>query len=446
MSTNQAVTHRYEFALYPTKTEADLFHAHRRMIADLKNALLEMCEQRYAAIGQRETRYYFNKRGILCQTFTGKFLSFHCTNCASLSEGAGKLKCCDRHKIPSAFDMSYWVTDMLQQIPEWRTMPAMSAHLGKDRIAKAFENFFRGCRTGQKIGYPRRTSYRDAKSIPLGTGTRDDKRKSGCKVWKSGWRFLQRHDNPLSWSLYYAGADLKDRSTWIHARGRFPAAVNEFNNADIVWRDGKWSLSLCITQDGMRWPGREALTIHLDTIDCFATVNGFPDFPPGIAEARGIDKIADRLKSERDSRWPNPPERDCVDRGDWLAACIEISRLQGRARRVRRNALHVWTTRIIARASRLTIIMPASIKEETVSPRGTEKNWGAEVATVSEINRDLLNMAPATARAMLEYKAAEAGIPVEFIDDPNPNTGIGRAIGGAGKKRRGAAQKHKKEN
>lgn len=399
MSTNQTIVRRYQFALYPTPTQAQMLHDHRRMMADLWNALKQRCEDTHRRNSQKAKE--------------------------------------DRHSL-TFFDLTNELTDLRRECPEWQALTSVTLHRVAKQLTDAFQAFFRRCRSGEAPGYPKWRSRARTQSIPLGTGTR---MMRGKKTWKTGWRFCQREDNPLSWSLYYGDANLKDRATWIHARGKFPREVREFNNADIIWRDGRWSLSVCVEQNAVRWPGREPVVVRLDAIDCFATVNDVPSFPEGLAEAYDIGEAVDTLKSARDSRWNRPPRRDAPDRAEWEDARFKIARLQARAARIRRNALHVWSARVVARASDITIIMPKSIKDETASPRGDEKNWGAEVETVSNLNRDVLNMAPGAARAMLRYKAEEAGIPVIEIDDPEPNTGLGRAIVAAGKKGRRARRK-----
>jgi putative transposase len=406
MSTNQAVIRRYPFALYPTQAQAALLHEHRKMMADLWNAMKQRCEDVYRRNSQKAKE--------------------------------------DRRRL-TFFDLTNEITELRHECPEWQALPAVTLHRVAKQLTLAFDAFFRRCRNGEAPGYPRWRARERNMSIPLGTGTRDDKKASGKKTWKTGWRFLQREDNPLSWSMYYGAADLKDRSTWIHARGRFPVEVNEYNNADIIFRDGKWLLSLCVEQSANRWPGRDKLTIRLDAIDCFATVNGVPDFPPGLGEAQDLMKAADCLKSTRDSKWPRPPRRDAQDRAEWEKACEEVSLLSARAARIRRNALHVWTARIISGASDLTIVMPKSIKEATATPRGDAKQWGANVEIVSTVNRHVLNQAPALARAMLEYKAAEAGIRCDVITDDAPSVAISEKLVAAGKSVRKAKRAIRKQ-
>jgi hypothetical protein len=156
-------------------------------------------------------------------------------------------------------------------------------------------------------------------------------------------------------------------------------------------------------------------------------------------------KAADCLKSTRDSKWPRPPRRDAQDRAEWEKACEEVSLLSARAARIRRNALHVWTARIISGASDLTIVMPKSIKEATATPRGDAKQWGANVEIVSTVNRHVLNQAPALARAMLEYKAAEAGIRCDVITDDAPSVAISEKLVAAGKSVRKAKRAIRKQ-
>lgn len=416
MSTNQIVIRRYQFALYPTVAQADLLHVHRRMMADLWNALKQRCEDVYrrSCGANVQDRRFLANESVLPQK---RSLTF--------------------------FDLTNELTALRRECPEWQAIPAVTLHRVAKQLTDAFHAFFRRCRTGDAPGYPKWRSRERTQSIPLGTGTRAVRDK---KMWKTGWRFCQRDDNRFSWSLYYGDADLKDRATWIHARGRFPREVEEFNNADIIWRDGKWHLSVCVEQHAGRWPGREAIVIRLDAIGCFATVNDIPSYPDGLAEAFDIEQAVDDLKSVRDGRWKRPPRREAPDRAEWRKACIEISRLAAQAARIRRNALHVWTARIIARASDITIVMPASIKEETASPRGDQKRWGANVEVVSELNRHILNQAPAAARAMLEYKAAEAGIRCDVVADEAPNTAAGRDLVTARKAVRSVKHQAKKED
>ena len=93
-----------------------------------------------------------------------------------------------------------------------------------------------------------------------------------------------------------------------------------------------------------------------------------------------------------------------------------IAGIHRRLRRRRHEELHLWSSLIVTGASRLVLTAPRSIKEATRSGKGTRRDPGAAVQDKAELNRHLLDQAPAESIRMLEYKCAEAGIPVERID------------------------------
>lgn len=77
--------------------------------------------------------------------------------------------------------------------------------------------------------------------------------------------------------------------------------------------------------------------------------------------------------------------------------------------------------------------MRPPVKENTQSPRGSDAEFGANVETVSKLNRNTLNQAPAMAIQMLAYKAEEAGIRCDVIEDAAPKIAIGGKLVAAGK-------------
>jgi hypothetical protein len=482
---------RYLFRLYPTPPQDAMLHKHRMMPADLWNALKQRCEDVYRRTRSERQRFErwqspegdvraftprvedwpkggIDLRGSVMDAPSAKELRalgwkrLEKVTCAPSVHSEGK-------RSLTFFDMTNEITELRRECPEWQAVPAVTLHRVAKQLTLAFEAFYRRCASGEAPGYPRWRARARNTSIPLGTGTRKDK-KTGKPVWKTGWRFLQSDDSPFSWSFYYGGADLKDRTTWISARGKFPTPfapldpavlrssnniskriaraqrhrVEEFNNADIIFRDGKWWLSLCIDQSADRQPGVDKLTVRLDALDCFAIVNDVPNFPLGLDEAQELMEAADALKSERDKKWPRPPRRDAGDRGEYERAAEAVSRVSARAARIRSNALHVWTARIISRAQDITLIVPKSIREVTASARGDENDWGANVEDVAKLNRNTLNMAPAMARAMLEYKAAEAGIRCDVVVDQAPKVGVGADLVYAGKELRRAQRNIRK--
>jgi len=396
---------RYLFKLYPVPEQRDVLHRQRQMIADLWNAL----KQRREDVYRRE----------------GRGLTF--------------------------FDLTNEITELRHECPEWATIPAITAHRVAKHLTDAYSAFFRRVKAGEAPGYPRWQRRETASCIPLGT------------MGKTGWMFEQRDDNPLSWRLHYKSVtEVKDRATWIHARGSLPAGdsrkssimpagreagdqfVAQWRNADILWRDNRWWLSVCVEVEPRRQPGRFSITVAFDLLDDFVRVNGIAETPDELLDAALIQADIDRLKSERDTHWPRGKRVPDNERPELAEMAAEISALSAYVARKRRNALHVWSSRIVARASDLTIIAPPKIKQETATPRGDERRWGAQVETVSTLNRHVLSQAPATAIQMLRYKAAEAGIRCDVVADDAPNIGVGRELVNAGKQLRRARRETKR--
>ena len=162
-----------------------------------------------------------------------------------------------------------------------------------------------------------------------------------------------------------------------------------------------------------------------------------------LRQSAQLTERADAIKSERDRRYrarrgPLKPS------WRWLRETERAARLTAKAARIRRESMHEWSTAIVACASDLTVIAPP-IKDGTKSPRGNEREWGASVDTVSKLNREILNKAPALAKQMLVYKAQESGIGLNVIEDKEPGLAIGEKLVAAGKKLRKAKRALRKQ-
>lgn len=379
---------RYIFKLYPTLAQAAMLHEQRKMMADLWNAL----KQRREDVYRRE----------------GRSLTF--------------------------FDLTNEITTLRHECSEWASVPAVTAHRVAKHLTESYAAFFRRVKAGEAPGYPRWQRRENATTIPLGT------------MSKTGWTFEQRDDNLLSWRLHYGSVTkVRDRATWIHARGSLPTGGNpDYRNADIIWRDGNWWLSICVDMEPRRTPGRFPITISFDLLDDFALVNGIAETPGELIDAAAIQTDIDLLKSERDTRWPRGRKLSDEDRAALSAANTEIAGLYAYAARKRANALHVWSARIVGRASDLTIVAPP-VREVTKTPRGDERRWGAAVEVVSDLNRHVLSQAPATAIQMLRYKAEEAGIRCDIVTESTPKIAVGGDLVSAGKELRRARRETRRK-
>ena len=397
------VTRRYVWKLYPSPEQQSILHAQRMMMADLWNAL----KQRHEDIWRR-TR---GQRGVVhSETWTTQRYRH-----GEIAIKSGPY---------TAYDMQNEITYLLNTLPEWRVIPAMTCH----RIAKlldlAFAAFFRRCKGGEDPGYPKWQHRDKATTIPLGT------------MDKAGWTLRRRDDNPRSWRLHYKSiSEIKDESTWIHARGKLPCDPDdsEARNGDIIWRDGNWWLSLCVELESRRWPGRNEMTVELDCLDGIARVNGVLEETAEIGIIQSLERDLDHLKSSFAKNLPRGARRSKTEEEEAVEARAEISELASYIARRRKNFLHVWSARTVAQASKLTIVAP-KIRENTRTARGNEKEWGANVGVVAQLNRNTLSFAPKIAQSMLEYKFQEAtGTPATVIEDREPGIAIGEKLVAAGK-------------
>jgi transposase len=116
----------------------------------------------------------------------------------------------------------------------------------------------------------------------------------------------------------------------------------------------------------------------------------------------------------------------------WRREKQRVARKQAYMARANKHAHHLWSTNIVRHACDLTVVAP-TISEWIASPRGDERHWGANVKTVSHLNRHVLGQAPALAIAMLQYKAEEAGIRCDIVKDEKPNIAVGQKLVKAGK-------------
>lgn len=393
---------RYEWKLYPTPVQAAALREQAAMCADVWNALLSMCEERY--------------RRARC----GR--TWHCAECASQN------KLCDQHKLPSEFTMGYWISEMLAECPEWRALSTWTPRRVATSLNGAWQAFFRRLKAGEEAGYPRYKSRHRADAIP-------HRSLSGCKIIKS-----DRHET--SWTIRLKGIPGE-----VWARGALPDKVNEWMDADIRLdgRGGSISVAVAIDKRRQSYGRVQPITVRFDLLEGFALVNDEVVTLPDLVRVKHLDDQRSAMRADFDLRWPRG-KRWSDD--EWQERCeqkAELSRLASRIARIRKNALHVWTCNLVEGASVLTLYKPR-IKDNTRTPRGNAKGWGAEVATVSALNRNTLSYAPAMAAQMLEYKAKEIGIPCEIVEDHAPNIAVGEKLVAAGKMARKAKRAIRKND
>ena len=405
---------RYVWRLYPTVEQQGDLLRQMAMCAQLWNALLSMCEQRYQRAVQR--------------TRSGG-LSFHCHRCAVLSADAGKLAMCEDHRHPSEFAMGYWITAMLAECQEWRALSTWTPRRVATSLAACWQAFFKGG------GYPRYKAVARSFQLPHRCRTPgSDRGGSGCLLTKS-----PRHRN--SWTVKMKGVPGE-----VWARREQPTQFHEWMDADVHFKAGRWTISVAVDAEPYHHGAnalRTATTVKFGVVGGLAEVNGEIEAPDKLLHAQLLDDRVSEMRAQFDVSWPRGKRLTDEERSHKAEDALEISRLAARVARVRSEALHEWSKRVVDRSSMLTITMP-KIRESTATPRGDEREWGANVESVSSLNRSVLSFAPSLAASMLRYKAEQAGIRCTVVEDESPMVGVGADLVAAGKSTRRVRAKLRK--
>lgn len=310
-------------------------------------------------------------------------------------------------KTLSGFVIAKQVKDLRREFPEWGKINSATPTCVIQNLEKAFAAFFRRLKAGQtgdEAGYPK---YRERPTnIPFRNNF-------------VGWKFKQ--NGKASWLLTIMGVE-----GIIRCRGTFPQIPLEYCDSVVMWREGNWWLSVVVKTPPRIHSGDKKILVNFDLLDEFAHISADGGIFTGVQEQQIEQPNIDELKSNRDRRYKKFSLR-------WKRETRRIGKIKTRERRRKANYLHNWSTDMVRQACDVTVVAPESIKEFTTSPHGNEKEWGAITDTVSKLNKNTLNQAPALAISMLSYKSNEAGIRYDRINDESPKIAIGRELVKAGK-------------
>jgi hypothetical protein len=180
-----------------------------------------------------------------------------------------------------------------------------------------------------------------------------------------------------------------------------------------------------------RKKGERKIEVEFNGLDCLAKVNGASVTPPELIEAMDLEDEADARQSARDLKWAQTHPRYSAEiaaavtqhpryskerkqaasriarmaaraaKGDeeYVQITKDVALLKRRAARVRADALHKWTTAIVADADTLDIT-DMKVSKNSQTPHGDEKEWGAETEIVSQLNRTVRQYAPSALRRL----------------------------------------------
>lgn len=456
---------RYTFKLYPNRTQEAALVRQASLLAALWNAALEQRERAYGTYREPSERdITFSHPWPFTNIVDGKAVPLM-ANMESVSL--------------SWYDQKLDGKHIRADDPEFAAMSASSMEICLLALDDAFKAFFKRAKAGAGAasGYPR---YKSPFAI--------EHKGADCTIWhrehRKGWRLDKAGKHYRVYAKGIPGT--------IKARGKFPVEVDDLTLRDmrLIRVGGVWQCSIVVKMEARRSiaPGAPSATIEFNLIDEFATVKtaangqclpGWETDSPsvderillseeGVTEQSGHDSpdlgdvgrrqldfrvdrhghdspdlagdhgAVDALQSERDTRYKKFSCR-------WRREKRRIAKLKAREARRRKEALHLWTTKLIASVSDLTVVCPP-IREATRSARGTEKDHGAAVKAVAMLNRHVLAQAPAMAIQMLEYKAAEAGLPPIVRINPDEHAlAVGRELPAATKAVRKARRTIRKQ-
>lgn len=407
---------RYTFKLYPTPTQDSALRQHADMLADLWNAMLQLAGDCYR-----------RDRGGM---------------------GGGT-----NRPTLSGYWFSKELTALYAAEPAWRALSTWCGRRQAEKLKRAFEAFYRKMR---ELSVPS-TYERQA------TEFRRRKGRKPTRYELAGYpRFKRRDDAPHSIPHRFAsGCDLTgDRRNWrltlkgvpgrIRARGELPETPTKWTDADVRFRDGHWEVSVAVDLPRERAHGTTDLTVRFDLLDRFVKV----ERPNGryvsldanqtlagrIASATRLEAEADVIKEAATAGTVSKRQRSLKQR----RAFVKAAKRRAKAARIRREALHVWSSEVVGKAASLTVVAPV-IREHTAATRGNVSEPGAAVAGAAILNRHVLSQAPAATMAMLAYKAEEAGLQHVAVIDGQPEIRLAKSLATATKSNRRASRALKRQ-
>ena len=260
------------------------------------------------------------------------------------------------------------------------------------RLDRAFQDFFRRLKAGQRPGFPR---FKSADRFP-GWGYQEH--GNGFRVeTRDGWR----HGHV---TLFGIGR------MRIRGRARTPGRVLK---ADVLRTVSGWRLSVVVGTDcAQREPATgepTAIDLGVSTLATMAHADGtFEEVP----NPRHLNEAAERIRDAQRGLSRLARERKISARA-LRKQRRKLARAHAKVAARRKDFLHKMTARLVA-AHPLIITERLTVRNMTASARGTAEEPGRNVAQKAGLNRAILDAAMAGSLNMLRYKAEEAGS--EFLE------------------------------
>jgi putative transposase len=309
------------------------------------------------------------------------------------------------------------LTVLRTELPEWAAAANCSSQqMTLRRLDKAFSAFFRRVKAGQTPGFPR------FKSLARMPGF-------SFKSHGDGWRFTPNVTPNVAPNVApsVSEPDAEGATRWtqhgslrisgvgqLRARGQARQG-GEIRSSDLLFRDGRWYLSLTID---IGRPERERTGEAALAFDW-----GVETFLSGVTHTGHTGEV---LRIDN-TRWYQ------ADKAEITALQQVVSRKRNKRSNRRRKAVRIlaaakgktarrrldWSHKLAAQlAARFALVATEelTVANLTRSAAGTVDEPGKNVAQKAGLNREILDTAPALFTSLLRCKVLETG--GDWVDAP----------------------------
>ena len=286
-------------------------------------------------------------------------------------------------------DQAKELTQLRAEFPEYAALNAQSEQVTLKRLERGFQGFFKRVKAGVKNpGFPRFKSF-------------DRYKGWGYAAHGDGWKFLA-NENGINAHIRISGIGI------LQARGRGRFIDKEKTNRDpgtpktleIIRRNDKWYASVTFeTPAPYRASGTQAIGIDWGTSKFLTIVNENQESlvveNPRHLKSRQLDLkrrqriVSRKKKGSKNRRKARKKLAHAFERLAWK----------------REDFLHQTSAKVVSSAR--------MISTETLNIKNMTSHGGCHK---KGLNRSILDTAPGKFFSLLEYKAADAGVP--YIEVP----------------------------
>lgn len=295
------------------------------------------------------------------------------------------------------------LTKLREELPEYAALNAQSEQVTLKRLDLAFRHFFRRIKEGkEKVGFPRFKSF-------------DRFKGWGYKSHGDGWKFLP-HEDFVNGTIHISGVgniQTRGRACFLDEErtSRNPGTPKTM---EVFRKNGKWYASVTFdTLRPFRASGEKAVGIDWGTTHFLTIVDELKNLLV-IGNPRHLKSREEKLKKAQKN----------------LSRKKKGSNNRRKSKKILTNAHErvAWKREDFLHQTSASIVKSASlIATESLNIKAMTANGGSYKAG---LNRSILDTSPGKFFELLEYKAADAGVP--FIEIPTRKVKPSQSCSGCG--------------